>query len=390
MRILFVTLYPLEINTSVRISNIGLITGLLENGHDVDLMMPNFFKEAKNFDNTLSIDARIRVIRIGENSLYKKFMLTNHTFLVKRLLQFVKNIYKKISILDSTSNLIKLSKDKNLYLFEYDYVISSSDPKSSHVFVKKMIKNGLVYKKWIQHWGDPLSIDIAKNNIYPRVILKHYEKNLLKLADRIVYVSPFTATKQKQIFHNFKDKIIFQPLPYSNRIIYNKTHNKNVVLGYFGDYHSKIRDIKPIYDFCRKNSEFRLVVAGNSDLILDQHENIQIFSRLHQNDIEKLIEKCDILVSICNLKGTQIPGKIYYYAGTNKNILVLNDGEIKNDLVLFLNSYTDRFIIADNNYVSIENTLQKIFLREVFPQDSLSPKSITYEIVKSLGENNES
>ena len=40
MKVLFVTLFPLENNTSVTISNYGLLRGLQLLGHDITLLMP--------------------------------------------------------------------------------------------------------------------------------------------------------------------------------------------------------------------------------------------------------------------------------------------------------------------------------------------------------------
>ena len=40
MKVLFVTLFPLENNTSVTISNYGLLRGLQQLGHDITLLMP--------------------------------------------------------------------------------------------------------------------------------------------------------------------------------------------------------------------------------------------------------------------------------------------------------------------------------------------------------------
>ena len=40
MKVLFVTLFPLENNTSVTISNYGVLRGLHQLGHDVTILMP--------------------------------------------------------------------------------------------------------------------------------------------------------------------------------------------------------------------------------------------------------------------------------------------------------------------------------------------------------------
>ena len=84
-------------------------------------------------------------------------------------------------------------------------VISTSDPKTSHLFVKKLIEEGLKYGKWVQHWGDPLSGDITSSLIFPQSYIRKVEKNMISKADKIVYVSHFTAEMQKNNYPKFNE-----------------------------------------------------------------------------------------------------------------------------------------------------------------------------------------
>ena len=59
MNILLITLFSLERNTSVAISSIGITKGLLELGHILTWVMPNWTECETVFDSS-----KVRVIRI--------------------------------------------------------------------------------------------------------------------------------------------------------------------------------------------------------------------------------------------------------------------------------------------------------------------------------------
>ena len=133
-------------------------------------------------------------------------------------------------------------------------MISTSDPKTSHLFVKELIKCGLKYGKWIQHWGDPLAGDISKNNIYPNFYVEKIERRMIESADKVVYVSPFTLEAQEKRYSKERQKLSFVPLPCdeceSENVEYTQSELLNIV--YLGDYSSHIRDIIPLYTACSK------------------------------------------------------------------------------------------------------------------------------------------
>ena len=101
------------------------------------------------------------------------------------------NIRSKITIKKGKKNLLKnfaykfLSKFK-IYDFrsslaskkviikeKFDLIISSSDPKSSHLIAESLIKNNPnITNKWIQYWGDPFASDINKKTLIPNTLIK--------------------------------------------------------------------------------------------------------------------------------------------------------------------------------------------------------------------------
>lgn len=65
-------------------------------------------------------------------------------------------------------------------------------------------------------------------------------------------------------------------------------------------------------------------------------------------ETEKYEEDADLLIVLLNKKGTQIPGKIYHYAGTNKPILIILDGDRKEEIKEYLSLF-NRFYFCENN-----------------------------------------
>lgn len=388
MKILFVTLRSVEINSSVSISNLGILRGLLEDGHEIDLMMPTVNHKIAQFEEAEDILNKVNVIRIDRNTIHEKMVLGNSSFLRKNAVNLLRKFFYFISIHDNSITLLKSANVKQLKGADYDLVISTSDPKTSHIFVDKLIKQGLDHKLWIQHWGDPLTLDITSKNIYPRWYIKHIERKILAPADKIIYVSPITKNAQQKLFDESKEKMDFIPLPAikdtKNNFELKNKPNKNVTIGYFGDYNSKVRDILPLYNFCANNEAYNLIVAGSSDLKLISRENIKIYPRLKQHEISRLEKECDVLAIICNKKGTQIPGKIYYYSSSGKPLLTLLDGDYKNEIKDFLEFY-NRFMLCENDENTIGEKLDNTILHQEFlgDVDFFSPQNIAKEFIRT-------
>lgn len=376
MNILFVTLFALETNTSVTKSNYGILKGLLQLGHDVTLLMPEIEYQLSYYDNSLDL-SNITIERIKNKNVGQQ--IANYsmqaTGVKKKLLSVARAVYSKCRIFDRTKAL--LSEAKNFRGFDnyYDVVISTSDPKTSHLFVKELIKRGLKVGKWIQHWGDPLAGDVSKSNIYPTFYIERIERKIIKNADKVVYVSPFTLETQIKRYANEKDKLSFVPLPCDE---YEQKHNdhlpsKYLNVVYLGDYSSHIRNIFPLYNACLNMESVKLTIAGNTDVHLKETNNIKILPRVSQVKAKEIENEADVIVSIGNLFGNQIPGKLYYSASSKKYIVVAIDGDNKVAMKKYLDSF-NRFICCENTVESLTDALRSL---------RSSPK-IQYEIPKRL------
>ena len=385
MKILYITSTPLEYNSSANMRNVAIIKGFQQLGYEVSSLS----SEAVN--SSIYSDDISGIINLKSRYWLKlgaiQSNITNNINQRNNFKKIIKNriykIYTKFSIYDPKKTLVsKVSKD--FIKEKFDLIISSSDPKSSHLIAEKLIElNPNITKKWIQYWGDPFVGDINKNSIIPANVIKREEKRLIGLCDEVVYVSPFTLEQQQKNYPEYKDKMKFVPIPYIEEKIFTTGSNSKVTLGYFGDYKSSDRNIKPLYETIIKNNDCYLNICGNSDIKLEEKENVSIRPRQKMNVVEELEKNSDILVCICNKKGTQIPGKIYHYAATNKPILIILDGDKKEELRKYFESF-NRYKLCENTEEDIMKAVKDIINEKVEykPLTLLSSEKIAKKFIE--------
>lgn len=387
MKILMISLNAFESNTSAMIRNKALASGLVKNGAKVDFLTIEMNKNNNYYDDTRTDFENINIIRLEGNRNYENLVKkSNGSFgIVKeQILNVMRKIYHSINLFDNTFSVAKKIESVRGLGDYYDYIISSSDPKSSHLAARRLIEGGLKYGKWIQYWGDPLLNDITQKTILPKFHIKNVESDLLAFSDKIVYVSPFTLQEQKITFSSFSDKMEFLPIPYYKEKIYDlkSDYRNGIKLGYFGDYNSQIRDILPLYNYCESNGT-DIIIAGNSDLDLVEKDNICIYPRVGKNKLEEFESESDVLVCILNKFGTQIPGKLYHYAASNKPVLVVLDGDRKKEIEDYLQKF-NRFKLCENNIDSIKSAIIDIAEKseEFKPSSHFDSKVIAKKILE--------
>lgn len=385
MKILYITSTPLEYNSSANMRNVAIIKGLQKLGNEVTSLSSEVVNNSI-YSNDISeiINVKNRYwLKLGaiQNNITNNINQKNN--LKKVIKNKIYKIYTKFSIYDPKKTLVS-KVSKNFIKEKFDLIISSSDPKSSHLIAERLIElNPNITKKWIQYWGDPFVGDINKNSIIPSNVIKREEKRLIGLCDEVVYVSPFTLEQQQKNYPEYKDKMKFVPIPYIEEKIFRKVSNSKITLGYFGDYKSSDRNIKPLYDAIIKNNDCYLNICGNSDIKLEVKENVSIRPRQKMNVVEELEKNSDILVCICNKKGTQIPGKIYHYAATNKPILIILDGDKKEELRKYFESF-NRYKLCENTEEDIIKAIKDIINERVEykPLSLLSSEKIAKEFIE--------
>ena len=130
----------------------------------------------------------------------------------------------------------------------------------------------------------------------------------------------------------------------------DKSQNDKYVISYIGSYPSKIRNIMPLYDAIKKlNNSFKTYIIGDSDISLQQTANITLGVRQNTEEIEA---ESDLHICLLNKEGGQIPSKVYYLSASTKPILIILDGELKQDIKAFFKSF-NRYYFCENNTTEI-------------------------------------
>ena len=356
MRILYVVSRALEINTSASIRNHTTISGFLDNSHQVTIVSVSPDKGHKAYDESLSIRrAEKKYFNIG--GIQNITNISRNISFLNKIKPLVYKILYKNQVYDNLKGIIRFYRQINVD--DFDIVISSSDPKSSHLFVDELFKNNKKRIPWIQIWGDPFADDITLSGKRKSKVIRE-ECRLLKLADKIVYVSDLTCQSQKRKYPESAFKMYYIPVPYLTPRVSGKDFPKNykkIKICYCGDYGSKIRNIQPLYEAV-KELGMSLQICGMSDLKLESTDCISILPRQTSDKVRIFEDEADLLVHLSNKRGTQIPGKIYQYISTDKTILFILDGN-NDELKSVFESY-NRFIFVENQKDKIKEVLYNI------------------------------
>ena len=377
--ILFITSHPVNSTASSSIRNKNLITGFLQKKIGITLICPesdgdylDIFNDISNIEfKTYKLNPRLKQIK-DRNDPSKPSLLT---LLIKSALK----IYRKFSILKMAGQSLKYTDNIEIDGAHFDLVITSSDPIASHLFFKK-IMHRISYNKWCQYWGDPLAYDITNTTLIPKFYRKYFEFNILKEADTIVYVSPFTLKLQSDIYPKLKEKMYFIPPASQAEVLYKNVENdERILISYTGGYNSIVRDIMPLYKALSNssNKNIKLIISGPTDVILESNENIIINDTVSLSQVREIEKESDLIVIIMNKIGTQIPSKLYYTASTNKDILVLINNE-NDSLSKYLKQF-NRYDLCLNNEDAILNYLKnltKTKLGHREPMLSLLPENV--------------
>lgn len=409
MRVLYVTGACLFKNTSANMSHNAYVKGLIDNGADLDIIMASdsWGESDSKFQqhsgaryfvySSVSILDRIRLrgrglIRTQVEEATNIAEATNesghsHNTSFKVYLRcFIKSVFYTLFRQDPVYPLNKtwLKKARRFKSdVEYDLVVSNSSPAASHRLVADLLDGKRIKsKRWVQIWEDPWYYDLYGN--HSDAILEE-ERYLLKEAQEVLYVSPLTLHYQKQFFPDCAYKMGVIPLPAF--LIGNqeqKPFSSPISFGYFGDYFSHVRNLNPFYQ-ALKASGYTGYIYGDSDLNLPSERGIIVSPRVTLDVLEQVQDKTDVLVHLSNLRGGQIPGKIYHYSATRKPILFILDGtdEEKSLLKGFFSKY-DRYVFCDNTVEAIKDamhTIAAMSLISLSPVEVFFPESVVKQFI---------
>ncbi|WP_415990399.1 hypothetical protein [Intestinibacter bartlettii] len=397
MNVLLIVGSCLRQNSSANLCHCAYIKGLVDLGYNVDIIS----KDEKD----CNIDSSIIIPKVNNNYTYYGVSIYENISNILRNRKKVKN--KENSTGTNNSNVnISNSKIKNIKRFIrnlygvhetnktwynkakffksgkiYDYVISLSTPPISHLLTKKLIdKKNIKYKKWIQIWEDPWNTDLCIDDNNKKIYEE--EKRLIEYGEEIFYVSPLTLKYQKELYKESRQKMNWMPLPYYYKDNnFNKVLFKQNVYGYFGDYSPKVRNLEPFYRASIKSS-IKVNICGNPFDLYKSTSNIVIYPRLNLDQLNSIEKNTNVLVFLCNLKGGQIPGKIYQYSATYKIILFILDGtEEEKDILKNYFKQFNRYIFCDNTEESI---LEAIKIIESGQLDGIKNEPIEYFSPKNI------
>jgi hypothetical protein len=127
-----------------------------------------------------------------------------------------------------------------------------------------------------------------------------------------------------------------------------------------------------LYEACANLDFVQLTIAGHGPNYPSM-KNISILSRIPQQQAAQIENNSDVLVCICNITGTMIPGKATYKASTNKHILVAIEDYNYEATRMYFEKY-NRYIICRNTIESITEALLKI--REMGQNDYTTPTQL--------------
>lgn len=359
-KIAIVLVLPIEYNTSSMLRCKSIISALAEMGHKIKCYCPNPDVNSKYYTKDRINIPSIEISRFGQTS-WNVQGVSNTKDGRRSIKSYIKGIglgiFRKVDVFGSTLLYLperkKVSED--IAKGQFDILLSFSDPMPAHM-IAKYVKQRNPKLHYIQQWGDPLASDTISKIAQPVWIRKIIEKSLLKQADKVCYVSPFTCDEQKELFPNQSNKMIFLPTPslwYSEET----ADIRGISIGYFGSYNSVARNLRPFYEAAQLNPNVRFFIIGDSDIKLDGSNNITVLNRVPPDELDKYMRQINVIVCLMNLKGNQIPGKVYHDASSTKDILFIKDGEYGDRIQEFFQKY-NHYTFTDNSVESIDNAIK--------------------------------
>ena len=364
MNILYITSDDILRNSSANIRNASLVRGLKDIGHDIKVLCLKPNKHDEHLEKILSDIDILYAINASVNTSNSNTSEQKKTNILKNI---AVRLYNLIRVYDPSARLIRKVQTESLAIGTPDIIISSSDPRSSHLLAKKIIKEVNFKGKYVQYWGDPMMNDISAS-LLVRPFLRNAEKQLLQLPHLIVYTNDATVQQMAKEYNIPRQKMFSIPTPCAktkeDQSAPNEDKDEVVKIGYFGEYYSSRRNIKPLLDVIANNPKYHLTIAGSTDITVPNTANITQFPHIGASQVAKLQEYTDVLIVLENKPKNklmannviQIPGKVFHYGITDKKILIIEETGLSKSA---LDKY-NRYYFCDNNISDIRVTMEHI------------------------------
>ena len=366
-KIAIILVLPLEYNTSSMLRCRSIIAALATMGHTIKCYCPNPDPGSKYYSKESADLPGVEVFRFHRIVKSARGHQERKSRTLKSIMKTAAmGLFHKVDVFGSTLLYLpeRKSVSADISKGRFDILLSFSDPMPAHM-IGKYCKKHNPQIRYIQQWGDPLASDTISKISQPVWMRKLIEESLLKPADRVCYVSPFTCAEQKKIFPKQAEKMIFLPTP-SLEYSEEDLDIKGISVGYFGSYNSVARNLMPFYEAAQKNESVNFCIIGDSDVKLESTNNISVINRVSPQELDNYMKTINVIVCLMNHKGNQIPGKVYHDASSKKDILFIKDGEYGNAIQDFFQKY-DHYTFVDNNVDAIDQAIKK-YVAEGVPE----------------------
>lgn len=252
--------------------------------------------------------------------------------------------------------------------FGYDLMISFAVPYPVHwgVAWARSGKNRIA-DIWVADCGDPYMGDVL-DSFRKLFYFGYLEKWFCREAD---YISIPIQGAKLGYYPEFHDKIRIIPQGFDFDLDENKKKqpvNEIPTFAYAGGFLPGARDPKQLMNYLKKlNFPFRFIVYTNKPDVLNNYKN-ELNDKLFVSDyiprfeLMKVLAKMDFLINFDNNTTLNSPSKLIDYAIANRPVLNINQNFIGEDLLAFLKrDYRKRMVLPDIKQFHIKN-ISKQFL----------------------------
>lgn len=292
---------------------------------------------------------------------------------------------------------VKDQMDSFLKDIDFDIVISSSPPESTH-FLAALIKKKYKKKAWIADLRDLWSHDHYRSfDFLRRGILVNEEKNVLNKADSIITVSETWASFLKKrygnkvtVIANGYDEEYFKKIPYKKRGIFTisypgKLNSKHQDISVFLN---TLRDIIKSGDIYPDKIKVNFYISGyNKPKIENLARQMGLSDIVKEHGPVPLSRALDVmknssLLLLVGWKGISAEGwrpqKVYEYIGSGTPMLLI--GGSKNTELAKLVLSTQRGTIA-NDRLTVKKELMRYYSN--FIANKINNRNVSSEEYKA-------
>jgi hypothetical protein len=278
-----------------------------------------------------------------------------------------------VSIPDTYSEWMPFAVKKGMKLLNsntYDLIISSSDPRVSHLVAYRLKKKTRI--PWIADYGDPwiYTFPTIKEGQLKKSIIKNIESRILKEVDTVTVATDGAKRyyfAQYPILSERNISVIpqgFDPEEFEG--VKAETSTKFRIV-YCGSLYKGLRDPTALFKAVSEinNNDIEVLIAGRINEFIDTFKKegsnlkIRYLGFLNHRRCLELEKGATVLLHIGNVSEIQVPGKIYEYLGAKRPILAIRGTEI--DVSADLTLRHNRGIVVGNNTRAIRQGIMKLY-----------------------------